>query len=225
VLAFLALHTVTHKQCAEKHTDKNSCPQAEETISDPFTWSVTSWFTGMLVLFTAILAGGTFKLWQSTDDLVLGAEENAQRQLRAYVYPECVTAKLTQGIRAIDLQVRNWGQTPSYKTRIDLKVFVAPYPFDESKIPTTTNQITVPTRSTTTIAPGSYAQIRSDWFPPVVDDNTWILSMRFAFWLVGRIDYIDAFQEPQTTFVRMFSSGKNRANGTFIIDLEGNDST
>lgn len=49
----------------------------------------------LLVAFTAILAGftgalflATVKLWKSTDKLVIGAEDTAKRQLRAYVSVE-----------------------------------------------------------------------------------------------------------------------------------------
>jgi hypothetical protein len=43
--------------------------------------------TGILtVVFTLILALATVLLWQATRDLVRGAEDTAERQLRAYVY-------------------------------------------------------------------------------------------------------------------------------------------
>jgi hypothetical protein len=56
----------------------------------PEWWTVV--FTGWLTIFTLGLAIYTARLWGATRRLVEGAEDTAERQLRAYVFVKEVSA-------------------------------------------------------------------------------------------------------------------------------------
>jgi hypothetical protein len=92
---------------------------------------VTGIFTIVLAIFTARLWFSTEKLSESTKQLVEGAEDTAQRQLRAYVH---TIGKdfLVQGVEhetfVHRLSVLNAGQTPAYKLQIDSVTKILQHP-------------------------------------------------------------------------------------------------
>lgn len=72
---------------------------------------------------TVALVGATAALWWATRRLVLGAEETAQRQLRAYVFIEEIKLRKKAGpqgeILGVDLMAvwKNFGSTPALNVR------------------------------------------------------------------------------------------------------------
>jgi hypothetical protein len=64
----------------------------------------------LLVLFT-------FTLWWATRALVVGAEETAERQLRAYVWTSTEPLPNLTATPSVHTLIRNSGQTPAYKVR------------------------------------------------------------------------------------------------------------
>ena len=86
-------------------------------------------FTFLLAVVTGGLAIFTFNLWKSTSKLVIGAEQTAERQLRAYVgcseialecpnltNPSYVPVQTVAGLIFEDyvlLTIKNYGQTPA----------------------------------------------------------------------------------------------------------------
>ena len=73
-------------------------------------------FTFFLAGVTGGLAVFTFKLWKSTNQLVIGAEKTAQKQLRAYVMiDKAQIVGLGDGQTPVaHLVIKNAGQTPAY---------------------------------------------------------------------------------------------------------------
>jgi hypothetical protein len=89
-------------------------------------------WTIILGIATCILGIATWRLWRSTDRLVKGAENTAERQLRAYVsivgaHVKVVAADNNRSSIKGNLQFKNSGQTPAYKFAPWAKIAV----FDE----------------------------------------------------------------------------------------------
>jgi hypothetical protein len=87
-------------------------------------------WTVVLGFATCILGIATWRLWSATDRLVTGAEDTAERQLRAYVLVQPVTLyDFAEGRRlSADFTIRNVGQTPAYRVRAvaDIDIFDHP---------------------------------------------------------------------------------------------------
>jgi hypothetical protein len=70
----------------------------------------------LLVVFTFVLSVATVFLWLSTRRLVKGAENTAERQLRAYVFSE--RARIEDAFSpkggSVLVVIKNFGQTPAY---------------------------------------------------------------------------------------------------------------
>lgn len=120
----------------QDHKHDRECDYAElcadqKAKGEFFGLSPEGWtaiFTGVLSIFTIGLCVATFKLWDSTDKLVLGAEETAERQLRAYVHaakvrlflyrPQYYSREQSEGAIqgfGIVMELENSGQTPTRK--------------------------------------------------------------------------------------------------------------
>ena len=73
----------------------------------------------IIALFTVILGIATWLLWRSTKALVAGAEQTAERQLRAYVHVENaeIIHSNDEWRPNIRISVKNYGQTPAREVR------------------------------------------------------------------------------------------------------------
>ena len=160
---------------------------------------------GIIAVFTIILAISTIFLWSATRDLVIGTENVARNQLRAYVFIDGGSMDLTDGktmkystelptiqegvfIRA-HLVFKNFGQTPAYEfmvwRQVDVLDAINPRFAEIGKGitkdvigPGGTSEIT----AQRPVTPEQYAAIK---------DGT-----KFIYcW--GRIEYVDAFQKRQ----------------------------
>jgi hypothetical protein len=92
--------------------------------------------TVALAIVTAALAVFTFKLWKSTGNLVRGAEENAEKQLRAYVSAKTHTPQLSPGAPRsfVQLTIINHGQTPARNAQVAAAVEFLPYPLPANHV-------------------------------------------------------------------------------------------
>jgi hypothetical protein len=142
-----------------KHAGEEShCPQPKDWKEwGSLAWCRTwEWVDAerVIAIFTVILGVATWRLWRVTGKLVEGAEETAQRQLRAYVgidsiELDCPSLKTIQEDRYVPqttgpgtafkdftrVKIRNYGQTPAYQTElwagwVGLEPFLAPPPPD-----------------------------------------------------------------------------------------------
>ena len=75
--------------------------------------------TIFIAFFTIILGFATGLLWRATRSLVRGAENTAERQLRAYVLPEkCWFENFGSDRPRFRVITKNYGQTPASETKI-----------------------------------------------------------------------------------------------------------
>ncbi|MCC8975929.1 hypothetical protein [Bradyrhizobium brasilense] len=84
---------------------------------------VVGFFTFLLVFATAWLVWATIKLWR-------GAEETAQRQLRAYVAvdPKAINIHGPSGTVNVGYELRNTGQTPAHNVQHASTLEIWPFP-------------------------------------------------------------------------------------------------
>jgi hypothetical protein len=95
---------------------------------------ITAVSTAFIAAFTVVLAFATGFLFFATRDLVKGAEETAERQLRAYISVTAGHVRLINNTTAVEMwvQFKNAGQTPAYKfgnwLRYEIKLAGSPMP-------------------------------------------------------------------------------------------------
>jgi len=118
-------------------------PIIEETNYLSKEW-LAVYLSAALTLITLSLAFYTFKLWHSTNQVVLDSREATQNQLRAYVnimganlspYKDPFVGEVPGAPPAyFDLAIKNWGQTPAHKFCVQVNFHSEPYgqPLPES---------------------------------------------------------------------------------------------
>jgi hypothetical protein len=84
----------------------------------------------IIALFTVILGIATWLLWKATQKLVVGADLNAERQLRAYISftPQSLSNAFPNFLPEASFIITNTGQTPAYNIRYSAILEVLPYP-------------------------------------------------------------------------------------------------
>lgn len=89
-----------------------------------------AFFTLLLVVATSWLAAVTHRLWSSTAALVKGAEDTAERELRAYLWMRAIELHdLAPGtLPSVTCQLGNSGKTPAYDTEVLASCLVYAYP-------------------------------------------------------------------------------------------------
>jgi hypothetical protein len=201
----------------------------------------------LLVLFTLGLFWATWFLHRSTKRLVTGAEQTAERQLRAYVHVDGVRianvmdarpaldgsetpltdARLlsrTEGPLAI-LTIKNFGQTPAHNVRHFGDMCVREFPLDEHLPDSGEGGIL----SSGILPPGGHATkyVKIPQNLPLGEGDKGDLQRRTkALYVFGRIDYRDVFgNECWTTYRYFHNSGTGRLGVTTEMSLDaiGND--
>jgi hypothetical protein len=91
----------------------------------------------IIALFTVILGIATWLLWRSTKKLVDGAENTAERQLRAYIVADAVDVDITNLIGdqgevmvCVKIAIKNTGQTPAHDLRVVSKTELLRHPIE-----------------------------------------------------------------------------------------------
>jgi hypothetical protein len=173
---------------------------------------------GEWLLFLATMA-----LFWATWRLVVGAEETAERQLRAYVHISAARA-LPRGDR-IDyyIEAKNYGQTPAYDVRlryiIALRDFPPAEPFSYPDGPLVSSAVLPPDTP------------MHDAFTPdqVLGPNQKrrFLAGEVAIYVFGIITYVDIFRRRRTTEFRYMCGGNVGldSKGALRICEEGNSAT
>jgi hypothetical protein len=145
-------------------------------------------------IFTALLVLVTAALWWATRQLVKGTEEASRRQLRAYVtVTEAHYSNDSEAELKITVTIQNNGNTPAKKCRGYLTGIVAAHTSQQEMLPEPIYEgqgygplgagahTFLYTR--VALAPSEYAQIAQG------------LKM---IYLVGKVEYTDIFDAPQT---------------------------
>jgi hypothetical protein len=175
----------------------------------------------LLAVFTLGLFIATYLLYRATKKLVMGAEDTAKRQLRAYI---SITGgelvEVIDGAQHFGFQVhfKNAGQTPAYDVVSGARCTL-------TDLPRTTPLPDVPLteKSRSTFGPG----IDSSLFPTFKllkpEQKTSIDARKAAINIHGRIEYRDAFNGHHTThFNKIY---RMTIPGRYIVgnDKDGND--
>jgi hypothetical protein len=174
-----------------------------------------------LVIVTAVLAWFTFWLWNATRKLVTDAKETAKRQLRAYVHvSEMIPTRSLSAtsMPAMQVIIKNFGQTPAYRLRIETKTLV-----DRVAQPTL---LAFPERlklgSTHVLAPGGVFAHHTDGLNPSDTELQAIRALTHRIYLIGAIEYTDAFGDFRRETVR---NSLNASNLVLEVEAEGNESS
>jgi len=98
--------------------------------------AISALSTVAVAAFTIVLAVATIFLWWATRRLVRGAEQTAERQLRAYVSLPTVEIQNFGAGRQLEIviSVLNSGQTPAYRVRCKTAAAINKFPDDDAPI-------------------------------------------------------------------------------------------
>jgi hypothetical protein len=163
--------------------------------------------TIFIALFTIVLAVVTLFLWIATRDLVTGAENTAERQLRAYVFVQGGVIKLINNDTAVmaEVTLKNFGQTPGYEfeTWTNIKISdPANPPFGGRK----------PPAQRSIIGPGADIFAPTQFIPITPQERNEINAGTKVIFVWGEAVYRDAFGKQRTFVFRDVNSGLELAN-------------
>jgi len=206
----LIVKTVRTPEEAQQETDDRN----EKSAND----RRLTWATVALAFMTAGLVAYTGVLSHATRKLVRDAKDTAKRQLRAYVFIENAWLKQVAGHSAweITYRVKNFGQTPASRVVVTDKG-VAVDQVDGWTLPKPENASNL----------GSLA-------PSVDFVDSWTDKIEFVslqdlrderktICLVGRIDYVDAFDEKRWTTFCYILTGDIPSDGEMEVHEYGNE--
>jgi hypothetical protein len=169
----------------------------------------------LIAVFTAALFVATVLF--TTRKLVIGSEDTAKRQLRAYVHVDTTSfAPLTgrPGKRVL-VTLTNFGLTPAYCVEMFFCVKVIAE--NERTFPEAPRE-----RGKSIIAPGKTEKLLQE-ISLDGPTHTEIVESRAALYAWGKILYQDAFGTRWTTEFRQRSIGDGILHGQFEADEEGNE--
>jgi hypothetical protein len=171
----------------------------------------------VIVIFTGLLGISTLFLYTSTRDLVNGAAETAERQLRAYVFVKEAFVRNLEGPDppTIHVYLKNFGQTPAYKLTNAGAVKFTTFPnLDFSRDPKGDQRLTV-----MTIPPSGESATAVD-LPFVVtpEIKERLKTGKDAIYAFGRIEYDDTFKKHRIANYRFIFGGDA---GTRLFEREG----
>jgi hypothetical protein len=177
---------------------------------------------GIIAIFTIILAVFTVRLAKATDKLVASANATAERQLRAYLYPDKFRRVERMGIQMVTAEVRNHGQTPAYDYRIRVHIAFAPFPYTGHD----TGAAFIERSGGGAVPPGTGMGCDFHFPKELMTDEEIALVRRGerALWVVGSVTYRDAFGEPRWSNFRLYSTTTDWPVGAFGYDTGGYDS-
>jgi hypothetical protein len=183
-----------------------------------------SFGTIILAAVTLILGAATVFLYLATRALVRSAEHTAERQLRAYVGLEATKLIELNGPKGprVRLRVKNFGLTPAYDVVVISGLAFDSFPRDRLPPipPTDLIQPKYPLSPTNRITQFNF--LNRQLAQTEVDAFT---SGAAALYLLGRIEYRDAFKKPHWYCFKMFLGGRATISDSpaFSWWHEGND--
>jgi hypothetical protein len=220
----------------------NDCVSGEWVFFTLLTWpirrvaevdwkpeAVTATATIVLAFLTLVLAGATLFLYLATRSLVRGAEDTAERQLRAYVSVDKARVIGVNGSQQpkAHVVIKNYGQTPAYEllhwTGMEVETWPHPDNFD----------FVLGTLAKHTLGPGAFIHGYQDRFlkgPPralTTEQHAGLRDKSMALYVFGEIRYKDAFRKTRFTKYKMMIGGPvgMDESGALVTCEEGNDAT
>lgn len=169
--------------------------------------AVTAAGTIALAFLTLVLAAGTLFLWCATRRLVRGTEKTAKHQLRAYIH--VVSNELTihpddLGGWKANITIKNFGQTPAFNMTTKVEKKIRPAIAADIFLEFSDACILQPE---ITIGPGGSVNILVDFSEIPINPNEWnkLREQCTKGYVWGRIDYVDAFNDPRFTTFQMIN--------------------
>ena len=196
--------------------------------------AITSISTFALAVITFGLAYFTLKLWRATGALVMGADETAKKELRAYIaikeiFIRRLDVESADPMYQAVVRFENSGRTSAKQWRWSLDVGVG----DSDMLPDrgfTIPQLTAPMP----LAPNAQWESRQVFWKDhgneiSPEDARRMTTKRFAF-VWGRAEYLDIFDKPQWVDFRFVtrevrSDGRGIAGWALQPTAEGNDAS
>jgi hypothetical protein len=157
--------------------------------------------TDPVATFTGLLFAATVLLWWATRGLVKGAEQTAERQLRAYVVAEAASIRDADSSQSfgVTVVIHNFGQTPAYKYATSLNVQLV-----EASTNSITELLTNPKSQQTqaSIGPGAIILANSTLRAFAPAERAALASGTTTLFVFGEIRYTDAFGAARYTRFR-----------------------
>jgi hypothetical protein len=178
--------------------------------------------TGVLAVATIVLAAFTYGLWRDTAKLVIGAEDTAKRQLRAYVDINRgeIFDPLDPVKRRAFVEVKNYGETPANSKTMWVNVVAREWPLnsvlDDPPKNFSLGKAPLPPDRTSAI------EVPIQFCGKIEEQ---LLSDAMAVYVYGQIRYTDIFGDKQITNFRLTCRSEWFAKGLLAPDTEGNDAT
>lgn len=208
-----------------KKTDIES--KAEETERHNKTWNEnwltysTIWLAGV----TTLLALFTFWLWSATRKLVIGAEDTAKRQLRAYisVHGSGISGVEIGHTPVAKIAIKNSGQTPAYDVKVQIALTAVA---TASDLAAALRKNKAPIVGPVQIGPSgkiSPSSIMGSAITTAALES--LMNHTYTLFVHGRVDYTDIFKRSHWLTFRLFQDGKGVPIGSdrLLICDEGND--
>jgi hypothetical protein len=211
----------TTPEKTEAKTKREEAERHDKAWNERWLTYSTMWLGGV----TTALALFTYWLWGATRKLVVGSEQTAQKQLRAYIsmVGGSITLQNNAMFIRIYIQVKNSGQTPAYKVSTWVTHQIRDLPqFDPSF---TEAQPPEQRGGRSIVGPQMPIDLLID-HPITPEEREGINNGIKRIYVWGQIDYTDVFNEPRWTKFRCISGVINGQVGwTLVPDHDGADAT
>jgi hypothetical protein len=196
-------------------------------LHQPETFITKDGFLGVKV-GEWLLFAATMGLWWATWQLVRGAKDTAERQLRAYISCKSVSASnLEVGRNGVFLvKFRNGGQTPAYAVNAHVRLMSRAIPILSTMFaldPTTGDQ-----KSMAILGPGDESTVETIVEIPILPSHLdSLVKGQVQFFVFGRLDYCDAYGRQRTTRFRLQLVPESIDGGKakFAACPQGNEAT
>ena len=184
----------------------------------------TAFGTLVIAGFTVCLAFATIFLYLATRGLVEGADANAEKQLRPYVFLSGARIADALGTPKITIRIKNFGQTPAYNASFWSEGILREYPLT-SKL----TRLRSKNSPSLDIGPTGAMDTTIDWAGPITEpDKAALISKTKAIYIFGRVEYRDTFGHSWFTEFQFMEGGEypfRPEGGELPHTAEGNKAT
>jgi hypothetical protein len=147
-------------------------------------------------------------------------KETAEKQLRAYLFPELAASRrVSPAAHIIKVDVKNSGQTPAYEYQgyIALGVFTPGQEPESLELPAEEDF------SRGSLGPGCKVELGGREYSMTPEQAADVTRGAQSVYIYGNVDYRDAFGQSRFTSFRLCSTGEMFQMGRFEACLEGNE--
>jgi hypothetical protein len=195
--------TTKNKRAAFSAAIKRGFIRQGDFIHD-FREEIVAVGTLFIAAFTVILSFATGFLYFATRDLVEGADKNAEKQLRPYVFLSDAKISDAAGTPKIYIKIKNFGQTPAYGLSFWTEGALREYPITSKLVRSNSNHSAL-----IDIGPTGSIETTVDWNGPIQDpDKAALIAKTKAIYVFGKITYRDTFGHDWSTEFRFMEGGE-----------------